>query len=225
MGGRTGRSGFNSGGGAKIGVDGTDISQSWSPPPGQSDDRGFTKVPFTNADGNEVFPIEDVIHRQGFDGLPTVLSGEDFDKAVKESGIIAQRGYNAENQKTLDKYHDDLLNGNFYVRCEGGALYGRGMYAAANFDGKLSDETKEAVKRYASSNLQRTHGRVETFTLAPGAKIANYDDVSKQFRNPEMMTKFTNDIGAFAAAMGFDAMRVEDTIVVFNRSKVVVKGD
>lgn len=65
-------------------VTGRDITDSW-----------------TRRDSEFDFEIEDAINAQGFDGLPKVVSPEEFDEAVKRAnggnGFIAQRTYSAPN--------------------------------------------------------------------------------------------------------------------------------
>lgn len=100
--------------------------------------------------------IKSVMKAQGFDGLPKVVSKDEFDKAVKASNFIAQRTYAASDQETLDKYQDMLYNGEWYVECtEGGAQYGQGMYCAADYEGNLSDGIKAEMKHYASIGKKR----------------------------------------------------------------------
>lgn len=99
------------------------------------------------------FEIEDVINAQGFDGLPRVVSAEEFDRLVKEAndgnGFIAQRTYSAGDQETLDAYRDMLYNGKWYVDCgTGGAQYGQGMYCAADYNGQLTDGIKIEMQHY-----------------------------------------------------------------------------
>lgn len=109
------------------------------------------------------FEIEDVMNAQGFDGLPRVVSPEEFDKLVKqandESGFIAQRTYSAPDQETLDAYRDQLYKGKWYVDCStGGAQYGQGMYCAADYNGVLSDGIKSEMRHYkeiGQSNISK----------------------------------------------------------------------
>lgn len=120
-------------------VEGKDITDSWERRP---DDYAFE--------------IEDVIGAQGFDGLPKIVDPDEFDKAVKASGFIAQRTYSAPDQETLDAYQDMLYNGKFYVDCgTGGAQYGQGMYCAADYTGKLTRGITEEMDHYASLGKKR----------------------------------------------------------------------
>lgn len=46
--------------------------------------------------------IKSVLHAQGFDGLPKVVSKKEFDEAVKKSKFVAQRTYSASSQEILE---------------------------------------------------------------------------------------------------------------------------
>ena len=119
-------------------VDGKDISKEWEKR------EGFD------------FEINDVMEAQGFDGLPKIVSEEEFDKAVKESSFIAQRTYSAPDKETGDGYRDMLYNGEWYVDCSvGGAQYGQGMYCAANYSGYLDDGIKIEMQTYQNGTMGR----------------------------------------------------------------------
>lgn len=144
-------------------VDGKDISTTWK--------RRADKFDFG---------IEDVINAQGFDGLPRVLSAEEFEEKANKTGIIAKRGYTAPSAEIAKEYHEQLMNGKFYVDCsEGGSAYGRGMYAAyAKKGDKYAHEMmSNTVERYSSS--AKGTGVIETFTIDESAKIINYKDAQK----------------------------------------------
>ena len=124
-------------------VQGQDISDTWTRRPDEFK-----------------FEIEDVINAQGFDGLPQVVSPEEFERYVQEAnggnGFIAQRTYSAPDQETLDAYRDMLYNGKWYVDCgTGGAQYGQGMYCAADYTGKLSSGIRNEMKHYQMLGSER----------------------------------------------------------------------
>lgn len=128
-------------------VEGIDITGTWTRRESQFD-----------------FEIEDVINAQGFDGLPRVVSPEEFDKAVKRAnggnGFIAQRTYSAPDKEILDAYRDQLYHGKWYVDCStGGAQYGRGMYCAADYNGVLSDGILSEMQHYRDLGTVRFSGR------------------------------------------------------------------
>ncbi len=124
-------------------AEGTDISATWQ----------------RRADRFD-FEIDDVINAQGFDGKPRVVSQEEFDTAVKAAnggkGFIAQRAYTAPDAESLKLYHDELLNGKWYVDCsKGGASYGQGMYGSADFSGNLTDQIKATMDIYKYADVQQ----------------------------------------------------------------------
>ena len=156
-------------------VDGQDILGTWKRRPDEYD-----------------LEIEDVIAAQGFDGKPRIVDADEFDRAVRQAnngdGLVMQRTYSAPDQATLDAYRNMLYDGKWYVDCStGGSQYGRGMYAAADYTGKLSDGMKEEVQHYISLNESRgaEHAYVETMTLDPSAKIIRYADIDAEFAKAE----------------------------------------
>ena len=188
------------------------------------------------------FAIEDVMAAQGFDGLPRVVSKEEFEAAVKAAnggqGFIAQRTYSASDQETLDMYRDMLYNGKWYVDCgTGGAQYGQGMYCAADYNGQLTSGIKAEMQHYIELNVSRgnTLSYVETLTLDPSAKIISYDDLFKRAQENDawaiMSQGRTTDLGVFAAVLGYDAINAEghgesgSYTVVLNRTKLIIQGD
>ena len=148
-------------------ANGKDISESWERRPEQFD-----------------FEIEDVINAQGFDGVPRIVSHEEFDELVKQAnggnGFIAQRAYSAPTQEVLDEYRNQLYHGKWYVDCStGGARHGQGMYCVGDFSGKITDEMKGEMSGYATIYGQRP-AYIETFTLSPDTKFVEEDILRKE---------------------------------------------
>ena len=204
-------------------VDGKDISDTWERRPDEFD-----------------FEIEDVINAQGFDGLPRVVDADDFDRYVQESNFIAQRGYTAPNQETLDSYQEQLYYGKWYVDCsKGGSLNGQGMNAIGNIGTSLSQSSIEFAKEYSAPSSGV--GKVETFTVDKSAKIISSSDLgeilwekldnakSREERNA--IEKLSEDQGRFAALLGYDVLQVnqrgsDDKIfIILNRTKCIFKGE
>ena len=128
------------------------------------------------------YEIDDVIHTQGFDGVPKVVSKAEFDKAVKAAnggkGFIAQRAYAAPNQETLDYYRDMLYHGEWYVNCEtGGAQYGQGMYCAADYTGQLTDGIEAEMKHYRESNEDKQNVPDVDWRDIDKERDQRYDDI------------------------------------------------
>lgn len=136
--------------------------------------------------------ISEILHKQGFDSLPKMAGREEFDEAVRESGVTAARGYCADSKEVLDSYRDALYNGQFFVECEGGAAYGKGMYSAANFDGRLSQDAMDTAVGYTKGD---NVGYVERFSMQKGSRIADYKTINRwYYGNPDMdMESYVNE--------------------------------
>ena len=163
-------------------VDGHDISDTWQRRPDMFE-----------------FEIEDVLNAQGFDGLPKVVSSEEFDRYINESNFVAQRTYAAPDQITLDDYKDQLYNGKWYVDCStGGSAYGQGMYCAANYDGTLTDKVKQEMLDYQKQNIMYTSRRLTN----EERKQLVFDQLSDDLKsNPnvyEYLASAENGLGDFS---------------------------
>lgn len=163
-------------GGRRV-VNGKDISGTW-----------------TRRSDKFAFEIEDIINAQGFDGLPRVVSAEEFEAAVKKSKFIAQRTYSAESQEILEAYRKQLYKGKWYVDCgTGGAQYGQGMYCAADYTGTLTEGIKAEMLHYQELGKTRGFGvaYTETITLDKSARVINFEDLEKLYG--EYSTKYSYD--------------------------------
>lgn len=145
------------------------------------------------------YEIDDVIDAQGFNGLPRVVGEEEFNKAVEESGFIAQRAYSAPDQETLDAYKNALYNGDWYVNCEtGGAAYGQGMYAAGNTTGRMNQSIENEMKYYTENSFG-DFNRVETMTVTQDFKTIDYKEIKPEFFFKEIENKYAEDQELMAA--------------------------
>ena len=109
-------------------VNGKDISQTWTSTVKGNWADGPTKAIDTD--------IEDVLHQQGFDGVPKVVSQAELERIIKGNpkSPILYRSYTALDEEELEGFDNDLEHGFFYVDCsEGGAGFGQGMYCAGVF--------------------------------------------------------------------------------------------
>ncbi len=103
-------------------------------------------------------------------------------------------------------------------------------------DRKIYDKLDEAYNEYQNQWInseterrrKKSIHRVETFTLDPSAKIISYKDLlhERDFDPNEADIDIRN-IGAYAAAKGYDAIRVDESdspapeVIILNRTKVI----
>lgn len=192
------------------------------------------------------YAIEQVIKAQGFDGKPTLTSDKAaFASACKASDFIAKRGVGASDQKTLDAYDQALKTGDFYVKCSGGSVHGYGMYAASvkangsNAGSGIMD-AESTAKAYCRGNNSQ---RIYTMTLDKSARVGTETNLKRQMardtefqkvcNNSGMNSRYTYDVGVYAAYKGYDAYIAgrgrytsdgssSDYTVILNRSKVII---
>lgn len=152
-------------------VQGKDLTDTWQRRPDKFD-----------------FEIDDIIDAQGFNGLPRVVDADEFDKYVKDSNVIAVRGYTAPDEETLKAYQDQLYNGKWYIDCSnGGAMHGQGMYTAGNYGIELGERAIQTASTYSQGI-----GTVETITLDKSAKIITEKEL-QDIKN-EMQYTFTKQM-------------------------------
>ena len=192
------------------------------------------------------YAIEQVIKTQGFDGKPTLTSDKAaFASACQASNFIAKRGVGASNQQTLDAYDQALKTGDFYVKCSGGSVHGYGMYAAsvsANGSRAASGirDAESTAQAYCRGNNSQ---KIYTMTLDKSAKVGTESQLKRQMANDTafqkacsssgMNSRYTYDVGVYAAYKGYDAYiagrgryssdgAASDYTVILNRSKVII---
>jgi len=192
------------------------------------------------------YAIEQVIKAQGFDGKPTLTSDKAaFSQACQASNFIAKRGVGASNQQTLNAYDQNLKTGEFYVKCSGGSVHGYGMYAASvavkgsRASSGINDAESTAKAYCRGNNAQKIY----TMTLDKSAKVGTETQLKRQMardtefqkacNNSGMNSRYTYDVGVYAAYKGYDAYIAgrgryssdgssSDYTVILNRSKVII---
>lgn len=175
--------------------------------------------------GREV--TAEIFHRQGFDALPIAVNRAQFNSLAKNTndyiplyrGIRGGRG-SAGSVSTgrADEFVDAASAADEFV--SGNLFYGGG----AGPDGTYFATTPEVARNYAvginSLMASSEPGAVISALLPRNARIVRYDD-------PQLLAEFAqsgyDNLGAFAAAKGYDAILHKDNIhIVLNRSALIV---
>lgn len=127
--------------------------------------------PYTDEKTGQVIDtqIEDVIHKQGFDGAPKMVTQAEFDQIVKDHPEmpVLLRSYAAPDAETLQAYDDQLEGGPWYVDCSvGGAQYGQGMYCAGVYgEDKNLESALDEMQHYRSLNEDLCSNRNDRDTV------------------------------------------------------------
>ena len=178
--------------------------------------------------GEYKYDVQEILHTQGFDGEPLLVGSDEFKKlaeSAKDGGLVMQRAYGAPTQEVLDAYREALYGGEFYVDCSGGHMYGRGMYASYADGTEPTEFMQKTSEKYAKSHGAKV-GYVETMTMDKSAKIITYDKLMDYWEDKSIPASLREgDDGALAAALGYDAIMVENAgeIVVLNRTKLIIR--
>lgn len=186
--------------------------------------------------------LDDIAKVQGFKQKGRVIKDQkEFAAAVKETGVVMYRTVREDTDKTTkkwteaDEFLDRLKYGeNFDHNGNGGKVSGGGLYLASTSrpkPGKMPSTKDQNNAMMDSIGYGDSDGTSRTIlaTLDPTAKVANYGDMYKEFGklNKEERAKYDNDLGAYVASKGYDAMRRKDGgwgcdyTMVYNRSKMI----
>lgn len=180
-----------------------------------------------------------IAREQGFDGPATVMSTEDFDRAVAESGhAVMYRGVNPDSfwgegkweRRTGAEVHAQLREGDYQP---GFGVFGNGHYFA-------TDSAK------AESFSDGQPGSLGRYALHAQARVIDYTDLLSEYgaffdsdysSSPVGTQDVTGDFGRYAASKGYDAIRVpvgtrmsgggtvqREEWVVLNRTALIADG-
>ncbi len=162
-----------------------------------------------------------LIKEQGGDGLPKVVSKEEMDKQIAQGKIELWRGVDTKDHAL------QFQSGELFV---GVGLHGGGVYTAYGPQGKRNADYYGA--------MNGTNPCTMRMTLGDDAVITDIEDIERDMNeNAKVYAKFGNaheqharlrmfyDPGRFAAACGYDAIRVPDLnfMMILNRSKVILE--
>ena len=169
-------------------------------------------------------PLAAIYRLQGFDGLPTVSTKAEIDKAVKNGEIELFRGVAPVSKApSSNQMAEDFRNGTYYA---GDGIYGYGTYSAYNQG--AHQRAFATAQGYAGTN-----GTIMRMTLKADARVidsrqAHSNMLSEasnwQRANPgkPLPVVYSNE-GMWAAAKGYDALKATSGVVVLNRTAVRVQ--
>ena len=189
----------------------------------------LTESPNTySIDKGEVFGY--ILETQGFDGLPQVVSAEEFDSLAEGQRII-YRGMSSNDEMKASDMAEQFKSGT--LRVNNGSdnnKHGRGVYGA--FD-------EGRARTYAEND-----GTMIEMIMSEDARIADaqtiykemYDNIKAYWEEDcpiehkifSISSRGEPDLGSYAALKGYDAIstngfRGDDYIVILNRTKAIIK--
>lgn len=135
--------------------------------------------------------IEDIPNMQGFDGLPKIAKSEkEFYDLVSKDHFIAERTISSDNAKDIEEWYQQLLTGDFYVKCTtGGYQYGRGLYCAADYT-KGTIDYKDFLHEINQYSWNRKNVKTIWMSVDPSANIINNDDIQNEYAISWLKNKY-----------------------------------
>lgn len=162
---------------------------------------------------------EEILKAQGMDGLPQVVKGskQTIDSIVNTRNV-AVRSWDGDDAATRAAYDDQLKNGDFYTKCEGGNKLGRGMYVA--FSSAATQSTKGWNQKDGDIDYEAAmtdssyYGKWHVnMSLDPSAKLITRTAAENMARRDGFRSSGWSDddsvfydVGAYAAAKGYDGI-------------------
>lgn len=166
--------------------------------------------------------LDAIVKDQGFDGKPQVITRAQFDAAVVAGEVAIYRGTSSSAASRVQRYKD-FRTGEYY---SGFGMYGNGTYTST---------LQRTARSYDGGEYDQS-SRILAMTIKPDAKIIEYGDASMQkdqyvakLTRNSMIDDSDHSIGRWAAAAGYDAIRVPnadrnngDFYIILNRTAVRV---
>ena len=180
--------------------------------------------------------LDAIADKQGFSGKPIISKSQkeydDLPLAKIEKGSSLEnrqvselhRGLQDSETITALKAEDEFVNGNYWA---GKGVSGNGIYTSENQD-------------YAKLYTTNGFGKPLSFKLNPDAKIATTKDIKEKIYDANsagltLPASVRTDAGRFAAALGYDALVISDTVssnpydvlgsasvIILNRTAVIL---
>lgn len=195
---------------------------------------------------NEDTMLKAILDDQGFSGVGTIVDDATFDALrANDDFTYLGRGLSGETADEVAKYTDSFINGDLYA--------GRGMFG----NGTYMTDFEDTLQYFATKNVQgedMPHGAIVDTLLKPNAKVIDFQDAyaamnaeSDRVTGSWINTRWggewnydaspvIDDVGRWAAANGYDAVRIPDPYIgrtqlkgvtywnVLNRQALVFRG-
>jgi hypothetical protein len=155
--------------------------------------------------------------KQGFTGKPTVVPKAEFD-ALPADHVKVFRGLHG----TVDG--NDVTSARTYAeqfRSGKEPFPGLGIHG----NGTYTTDKESRAQDYAATDVKGNPGAMLRMALRPNARVAEMRDIEHQLDNlpPDVTEVIADDPGKLATLLGYDAIKRRDTVIILNRSAVIVQ--
>lgn len=164
---------------------------------------------------------DQILKAQGMDGKPKMAKTDaEIASAIKNGMNIGVRSWRGADAATRAAYDDQLKNGSFYTKCDGGNALGRGMYVAVSTPATQSLKAgrgsinKGNIDYSSAMNQSAPYGDWHVnMVIDKSAKLVSYKDAVSMARKDGLRSSGWSDtdsvdfdVGAYAAAKGYDGV-------------------
>ena len=177
-----------------------------------------------NRNGQNLY-LKNILQAQGFNGKPKVVNAEEFKKYVMQGSVPLYRGIAGESPEKVNEYIKQLFEGE-------DPFVGKGMFG----DGTYYTNKKQIGLKFAKEDREGKpipFGEVTQAVISPEAKIIDQEDLGRLMRkwyddvpdHYDWAQDFNGDYSVFAAANGYDAIRIRNPRTSWNPDDPAVDGD
>ena len=171
---------------------------------------------------NEDKMLKALLDDQGFSGKGAIVDDDTFEVLRNDPRYeYLGRGLADDDAATVARYADDLIDGEVYA---GRGLFGNGTYMSGG------EDVLQNFAKFDAAGNEYAHGRIVDSLLKPNAKVIDFEDAYAQMEKTTdtigaewMRTRWggewrdtsvvMDDVGRWAVANGYDAIRIKDPYV------------
>ena len=171
---------------------------------------------------NEDKMLKALLDDQGFSGKGAIVDDDTFEALRNDPRYeYLGRGLADDDAATVARYADDLIDGEVYA---GRGLFGNGTYMSGG------EDVLQNFAKFDAAGNEYAHGRIVDSLLKPNAKVIDFEDAYAQMEKTTdtigaewMRTRWggewrdtsvvMDDVGRWAVANGYDAIRIKDPYV------------
>lgn len=187
---------------------------------------------FADHFGSEI--ILQLANIQGYNAAPRVVSADEFESFVRQSGVVGFRTLEDSPDGDPDKYVEEFqYEDNILYNPSDYRMHGDGIYLTTTMNAKLG-EMPDDKDIYDARDVSSRYGKyIMKMTFAPNTSFVEERELLTQFYgdlSEDIQERwYNNSPNAYAVARGYDAIVCKgagyccDYTIVLNRTKLIVQ--
>jgi len=180
--------------------------------------------------------MKSIQHQQGFDGLPQIVTRDELDQLIVDTGTMELYRGCGNTLEESGKYFDDLMNDPDY-RHPGQGYMGDGLYFAGTNPGwpRYAFEVGWEYGPHFERDPNDGSGMVRAI-LKPGARTINFSEARQEqvkairkYNEGDAGYGVVSNVGTWATSQGYDAIIVPTLkwtgVILLNRTALVIQEE